>query len=146
MVHVKASGDIKIITLWPFNKIQENLMICLVLRESGRQGEGGWWFKTDGDWGLWEGGLLCSGGGFAVQQFLHHELGVANAAGQLFAAAKLLQQRKLVGAEVPLLIDVGHCSHQRTQDQLGVVLAGGNEHVGSGFVHSVKGWKLDWNS
>lgn len=66
---------------------------------------------------------MCSGGRLAVQQFLHHELGVANAAGQLLTAAKLFQQRQLVCAEVSLLVDVGHCSHQRAQDQLGVVLA-----------------------
>lgn len=66
---------------------------------------------------------MCGGRRFAVQQLLHHELGVANAAGQLLTAAELLQQRQLVGAEVSLLVDVGHCAHQRTQDQLGVVLA-----------------------
>lgn len=70
-----------------------------------------------------ESGLMWGGRRFAVQQLLHHELGVANAAGQLLTAAELLQQRQLVGAEVSLLIDVGHCAHQRTQDQLGVVLA-----------------------
>lgn len=70
--------------------------------------------------------LMSSSRRFAVQQFLHHELGVANAAGQLLAAAELLQQRQLVGAEVSLLVDVGHSTHQGTQDQLGVVLEGSN--------------------
>lgn len=65
---------------------------------------------------------MCSRGGLAVQQFLHHELGVAHAAGQLPAAAELLQQRQLVGAEVPLLVNVGHSSHQRAEDQFSVVL------------------------
>lgn len=67
-------------------------------------------------------GLMRGGSGLAVQQFLHHELGVTNAARQLLTATELLQKRQLVGAEVSFLIYVGHCSHQRTQDQLGVVL------------------------
>lgn len=65
---------------------------------------------------------MCGGGGLAFQQLLHHELGVADAAGQLFTAAELLQQRQLVRAELSLLVDVGHGGHQRAQDQLGVVL------------------------
>lgn len=65
---------------------------------------------------------MYSRGGLAVQQFLHHELGVAHAAGQLPAAAELLQQRQLVGAEVPLLVNVGHGTHQRAEDQFSVVL------------------------
>lgn len=73
---------------------------------------------------------LAGGGGLlAVLQLLHHQLGVAHAAGQLLAAAKLLQQRQLVGAELSLLVDVGDGAHQRAQDQLGVVLpenGGGN--------------------
>lgn len=68
---------------------------------------------------------MCCVGMLAVQQFLYHQLGVANAAGQLLTAAELLQQRQLIGAEVPLLVDVGHSSHQRAQDQLGVVLEDG---------------------
>lgn len=63
----------------------------------------------------------------SFEQFLHHELGVAKTAGQLLTATELLQQRHLVGAEDSLLIDVGHRSHQRTQDQLGVVLAEGEK-------------------
>lgn len=61
--------------------------------------------------------------GLSVQQLLHHQLGVAKAAGQLLTAAKLLQQRQFVGAEVSFLVDVGHRSHERAEDQLGVVLA-----------------------
>lgn len=61
--------------------------------------------------------------GLSVQQLLHHQLGVAEAAGQLLAAAVLLQQRQFVGAEVSFLIDVGHRGHERAEDQLGVVLA-----------------------
>lgn len=60
----------------------------------------------------------------SLHHFLHHELGVVEAAGQLLAAAKLLQQRQLVGAEFPLLVNVGDGAHERTQDELGVVLAG----------------------
>lgn len=63
------------------------------------------------------------GARLSVHQLLHHQLGVAKAAGQLLAAAKLLQQRQFVGAEVSFLVDVGHRSHEGTQDQLGVVLA-----------------------
>lgn len=58
----------------------------------------------------------------SVHQFLNHQLGVVETAGQLLAAAKLLQQRQLVGAEFPLLVDVGDGAHERTQDELGVVL------------------------
>lgn len=60
--------------------------------------------------------------GLSVQQLLHHQLGVAKAAGQLLTAAKLLQQRQFVGAEVSFLVDVSHRSHERAEDQLGVVL------------------------
>lgn len=63
---------------------------------------------------------------YQVHQFLHHELGVVQAAGQLLGAAKLLQQRQLVGTELPLLVDVGDGAHERTQDNLGVVLRQGN--------------------
>lgn len=83
---------------------------------------------------------MISSGRLAVQQLLYHELGVANAARQLLTAAEFLQQRELVGAEVSLLINVGHCSHQRTQDELGVVLAGVNENSVSAFLHRVL-WK-----
>lgn len=58
----------------------------------------------------------------SVHQLLNHQLGVVETAGQLLAAAKLLQQRQLVGAELPLLVDVGDGAHERTQDELGVVL------------------------
>lgn len=68
-------------------------------------------------------GLVCSRGRLAVQQFLYHKLGVTNAAGQLLTAAELIQQRHLVGAEFSLLVNVGYCAHQWTEDQLGVVLA-----------------------
>lgn len=78
---------------------------------------------------------MCSCGRLAVQEFLYHELSVTNAAGQLLTAAEFLQQGQLVGAEVSLFIDVGHCSHQWTQDQLGVVLAGINENGFSGFLY-----------
>lgn len=52
----------------------------------------------------------------SVQQLLHHHLGIAEAAGQLLTAAKLLQQRQFVGAEVSFLVNVGDRSHERTED------------------------------
>lgn len=61
--------------------------------------------------------------GLSFQHLLHHQLGVAQAAGQLLAAAKLLQQGQFVGAEVSFLINVGHRGHEGAEDQLGVVLA-----------------------
>lgn len=79
---------------------------------------------------------MRGGGRLAVQQFLNHELGVTHAAGQLLTAAKLLQQRQLVGAEISLLVNVGHCTHQWTQNQLGVVLAEKElKKTDSRFVH-----------
>lgn len=63
------------------------------------------------------------------QHFFNHELGVVKTDDQLLAAAELLQQRQLVCAEVSLLINVGHCTHQWTQDELGVVLWGKGEQV-----------------
>lgn len=68
--------------------------------------------------------IRCLETRLSLHHFLHHELGVVEAAGQLLAAAKLLQQRQLVGAEFPLLVNVGDGAHERTQDELGVVLAG----------------------
>lgn len=65
----------------------------------------------------------------SVHHFFHHELGVVETAGQLLAAAKLLQQRQLVGAELPLLVDVGHGPHEWTQDELGVVLTGARDNA-----------------
>jgi len=72
------------------------------------------------------------------QQLLHHELGVADAAGQLLAAAELVQQGELVGAELSLLVDVRHGAHQRAQDQLGVILKEGAEEENAGSEIIVK--------
>lgn len=70
--------------------------------------------------------------GLSFQHLLHHQLGVAQAAGQLLAAAKLLQQGQFVGAEVSFLVDVGHRGHEGAEDQFGVVLAeAGQSEVGS---------------
>lgn len=104
-------------------KMQDNVRVCSVLR-GWQKGRSGQWLKRVLEEAVW-GALVCSSGWLGVQQFLHHELGVAHAASQLLTAAELLQQRQLVGAEVSLLVDVGHRSHQWTQDQLGVVLAEG---------------------
>uniref|UniRef100_A0A0E9WZ70 Uncharacterized protein n=1 Tax=Anguilla anguilla TaxID=7936 RepID=A0A0E9WZ70_ANGAN len=60
--------------------------------------------------------------GFTSQQFIQHGASVAKAAGQLLAAAVLLDHAHFVGAELPLLVNVRHRSHKRAQDQFCVIL------------------------
>lgn len=67
------------------------------------------------------GGSGCSSA-FAGHELFHHVAGVAHAAGQLFTAAELFDQAHFIGAELTLLVDVRHRSHQRTHDKLSVVL------------------------
>lgn len=81
--------------------------------------------------------IRCLETRLSLHHFLHHELGVVEAAGQLLAAAKLLQQGQLVGAEFPLLVNVGDGAHERTQDELGVVLKVGWGGVGGAKTNRV---------
>ena len=63
-------------------------------------------------WGAWLG----------LDQSFHHGSGIAQTAGQFLGAPVPLDEFQLECTEVPLLIDVCHCMHQRTQDDFGVVL------------------------
>lgn len=74
------------------------------------------------------GGRLGAGGGcFGSQQLLHHGAGKAQAAGQLCAAAELLNQAEFVRPELSLLVNVADSRHERAEDDLGVVLEGVRE-------------------
>ena len=61
-------------------------------------------------------------GRLRLQQTFGHGARVAKATGELLAAAVLLDEVELVRARVALLVDVRARAHQRTQDDLSVVL------------------------
>ena len=77
-------------------------------------------------------GWLGGGGGarrvglrrrrLGLDETLDHGARVAQATGQLLAAAELLDQRQAVRPRVALLVDVRTRAHQRTQNNLCVIL------------------------
>ena len=53
---------------------------------------------------------------------IDHALGIFDPSEQLFRATALLQSGQTIGADLPMLVDVGHSTHQWTENDFGVIL------------------------
>ena len=53
---------------------------------------------------------------------IDHALGIFDPGKQLFRATTLFKSRQTIGTNLSMFIDVGHSTHQRTENDFGVIL------------------------